>query len=554
MQTLFHDLRYGVRTLLRKPGFTFVAVITLALGIGANTAIFTVVTAVLLRPLPYPQSERMMMVGPSFGDGAVDYSGEPQFLFTREHQQAFAALALYQPIFSGVNLAGGNEAEYVEGLKVSLDFFRAVGVEPALGRSFTPQEDAVGGERVAILSADLWQRRFGADARLIGRTILVNGQQHTVVGVMPRGFEFIPDADVFVPLRPSLKGDRDPNCLMIGRMKDGVTPGQARADLKLVAEKYRATGAQKMKDGESMTAQPVQEYFAKDVRGLLWILLVAVGFVLLIACANVANLQLARAVDRRKEISVRRALGAGARRIVMMLVSEGVLLSAAGGALGLLLAWWGVGYLKAFIPEETIPLLGGITLDWRVLAFALAAAMLTGVVFGLAPASQVLKVDLNHTLKEGAGKGADGASRGRLRGALVVAEIALSLVLLIGAALLIRTFLNLRGVEPGFDPRHVLTFQVTPMGPQYEAGSQARDYYRRALERLSALPGVEAAAVTNSLPLSAQFRMPFEIAGLAEIPESAQFRVVSPDYFKVMKVAVRQGRAFTEGDAPNSEP
>jgi putative ABC transport system permease protein len=556
MGPLIQDLRYGARMLAKNPGFTLIAVLTLALGIGANTAIFSVVNAVMLRPLPYPQPERLVMVGPTTG-GELDTTGEPQFLFIHEQQQSFAALMLYQPVFSGINLAGGNEPEYVEGAKVSFDFFRVVGFEPAIGRGFTPQEDRPGGEPVAVISADLWRRRFGGDASVIGRPALINGRHHTVIGVMPQGFtgfEFLSGADIFVPLRPSMQGDPNPNYMMVGRLKDGVSLKQARADLQLVAEKYRAIKQREMDPRESVTAQPIQEYLAKDVRGLLWILMTTVGFVLLIACANVANLQLTRAVDRRKEVAVRLALGAGLRRVVMMLVTEGMLLALIGGLVGALLAWWSNDYLTAFVPEQAIPLVGKITLDWRVLAFALAAAALTGVVFGLAPAGQVLKLDLNQTLKEGAGKGAGGAARGRLRNALVVTEIALSLVLLIGAALLVRTFVNLHRVEPGFDPRHVLTFQATPMGPQYATAEQNREFYRRALERLNAAPGVEAAAMTSTLPLSSQFRIRMEVVGRPTIPESVQFRVISPNYFKVMKTPVRQGRVFTENDAPNSEP
>jgi predicted permease len=556
MGPLILDLRYGARMLAKNPGFTLIAVLTLALGIGANTAIFSVVNAVMLRPLPYPQPERLVMVGPTTG-GELDTTGEPQFLFIHEQQRSFAALMLYQPIFSGINLAGGNEPEYVEGAKVSFDFFRVVGFEPAIGRGFTPQEDRPGGEPVAVISADLWRRRFGGDASVIGRPALINGRHHTVIGVMPQGFagfEFLSRADIFVPLRPSMQGDPNPNYMMVGRLKDGVSLKQARADLQLVAEKYRAIKQREMDPRESVTAQPIQEYLARDVRGLLWILMTTVGFVLLIACANVANLQLARAVDRRKEVAVRLALGAGLRRVVMMLVTEGMLLALIGGMVGALFAWWSIDYLTAFVPDQAIPLVGKITLDWRVLAFALAAAALTGVVFGLAPAGQVLKLDLNQTLKEGAGKGGGGGARGRLRNALVVAEIALSLVLLIGAALLVRTFVNLHRVEPGFDSRHVLTFQTTPMGPQYAAAGQNREFYRRALERLNAAPGVEAAAMTSTLPLSSQFRIRVEVVGRPTIPESVQFRVISPDYFKVMKTPVRQGRVFTENDAPNSEP
>lgn len=553
MQNLVQDLSYGVRGILKSPMFSLVAVATIALGIGATTTIFSVVNAVALRPLPYPKPEQLMIVGPSQNEDEAGYCGVPQYLFTRDQAQGFSALALYQPIFTGVNLAGGDEAEYIEGIKVSKEFFRAVGVEPFLGRGFTPQEDSADGERVAVISGDLWRRRFGGDPGLIGRSVSLNGQSHIVVGVMPSGFEFIDDADVYVPIRPTPQSDANPNHLMFGRLKDGVGLGQARADLKRIADQYRAASAQKINERETLSALPVQRYMAREVQGALWILLGAVGFVLLIACVNVANMQITRAIERRREIAVRLALGAKPGRILRMLVTEGILLSLLGGLTGVLLAWWGLDVLKRFLPEGMLPLVGEITLDWRVGAFALAAATLTGLVFGLAPATQTLSIDLNHALKEGAGQTAGGATQGRLRGALAVIEVALSVVLLVGAGLLIRTFVNLNRVEPGFDPKHLLTFQATPMGPRYKSSDQTQEYYRQALERLSALPGVESAAVTNVLPLSAQFRMGFEIPGRPLAPESAQLRAVSPAYFEALKTSVVRGRAISDSDGPGAD-
>ncbi len=549
MQTLWQDLRYGARMMSKQPGFTLIAALTLSLGIGANTAIFSVVNAVLLRPLTYPDPGRLMQIGQS-GTGGDDGSvGEPKFLFWRDQNQTFEAMALYQPIGSGVNLASGNDAEYVSALKVSLDFFRALGVAPSLGRGFTREEDQPGGERVAIVSYGLWRRRFGADEGLIGRSVAINGANHTVVGVLPPGFQFLPDADVFTPLRPSPEGDSDSNYGAIGRLKPGGAEAQAQADLKLVAEKYRAAFPRRMQPNESAAAVSLQRSQTADVRSLLWLLLGAVSFVLLIACANVANLQLTRAAARQKEMAVRKALGASRARVARQLITEGVLLALVGGGAGLLLAVWGMDGLTRLIPEGALPYLGEITLDWRVLAFALAASLATGLVFGLAPAFQMARVDVNRALKEGTSRGTTAAAQGRLRGGLVVAEVALSLLLLIGAALMIQTFINLRRVAPGFDPRNVLTFQISPSGPNYDTTAKTSDFYRRALERVKSLPGVEAAAVTSNLPLSAQFRMPFAVEGQPPRPESVQLRLITPEYFRALRIPLRQGREFAETDA-----
>ncbi len=552
MNSLWNDLRYGIRMLLKNGGFTLIAVLTLALGIGANTAIFSIVNAVLLRPLPYPEPERLLYVGQQYRSGLAG-SGEPKFLFWREHSQSFEVLACYSG-YGGAdgNLSGGNEPEFVRGLRVSHDFFRVFGVQPAAGRAFSKEEDTPGAAPAAILSDGLWRRRFGAEKNLIGRTVLLNNRSVTVVGIMPPDFRLGFDADLFVPMQAQPTANHDPNATVVGRLKPGVTIGQAQAEMNLIAGKYRAAFPGHMLEGESVGVQPYRDSFTGDLSSYLWILLGAVGFLLLITCANVANLQLTRATTRRREIAVRMALGAGAGRIARQLLTEGVLLALIGGIAGLLLAVWATELLVTLIPEGLLPGLAEIRLDWRVLTFAFAAAIGTGLLFGLAPAWQSRKVDVNTALKEQAGRGT--VARGRLRGALVVAELALSLVLLIGAGLLIRTFVNLIGVEPGFDPHNVLTGQVAIAGDRYESAGEAAGFYRAALDRLRAIPGVESAAITNKLPLDWQFNMPVVFASNPDQIESVQLRMISPEYFKVMRIAVRQGRAFTDADNAGAPP
>ncbi|MDQ5837637.1 MAG: ABC transporter permease, partial [Acidobacteriota bacterium] len=552
MRTLLQDVRYGLRAMSKSPGFTLVAVFTLALGIGANTAIFSVVSAVLLRPLPYPEAERLVYVGQQYG-GEFSGSGEPKFLFWREQSRSFEALACYSGYGgAGGNLAGGREAEYVGGLRVSEDFFRALGVYPSMGRPFTHDEDTPGGPRVAILSDGLWRRSFGADRDLIGKTVQLNGQPLTVVGVMPPQFRFSSGADLFVPMRAQPRNNVDPNAEVVGRLKPGVSLQQAQAELKVIAEKYRAAFPGQMMANESVGAEPYQDLFTEGVAKYLWIFLGAVSLLLLIACANVANLQLSRATARQREIAVRMALGASGGRIVRQLLTEGLLLALAGGAAGLLIAAWGMEVLTALIPQGFLPRVAEVRLDWRVLVFALAASVLTGLLFGAAPAWQARRTDVNASLKKSAGRGA--SARGRLRGALVVAEVALSLVLLVGAGLLVRTFTNLLAVAPGFDPRGVLTFQVNLGGEHYNTTEKSAAFFRDALGRISRLPGVEAAAVTNRLPLDWQFNMPVNFPDKPEQGQSLQVRMITPDYFRVMKIDVRQGRAFDDGDNPSGQP
>ena len=552
MGTFWQDLRYGARILAAKPGFTLIAVVTVALGIGATTAIFSVVNAVLLRPLPYPDAYRLLYIGQQYRIGLAG-SGEPKFLFWREQSKSFEALAAYSRFGgAGGNLWGGSEPEFVRGLRVSEDFFRVLGVYPASGRAFTKAEDTPGGARVAIISDGSWRRRFGGNTTLIGQSVLLNDQPVTIVGIMPPQFRLGFAADLFVPMQARLTANYDPNATVIGRLNRGVTIDQARAELKVIADEYRAAFPKQMQEGESIGAQSYQESFIGNVAQLLWILLGAVSFLLLIACANVANLQLTRAAGRQREIAVRLALGAGTGRIVRQLLTEGVLLALVGGSAGLLLAVWSAELLKALMPDGLLPTVAEISVDWRVLAFAFTAAIATGLLFGLAPAWQARKVDVNTSLKENPGKG--GTGRGRLRGALVVAEVALSLVLLVGAGLLIRTFSNLLSVAPGFDPHNVLTCQLALSGERYDTTEEAAAFYRDALERISALPGVEAAAITNKLPLDWQFNMPVVFPNTPDKMEIVQFRMISPNYFRVMKIAVQRGRAFIETDNASAPP
>ena len=552
MYTLWQDLRYGARMLSKKPSFTLVAVMTLALGIGATTAVFSILNGVLLRPLPYPNADQLLYVGQQY-KGGLSGSGEPKFLFWHEQSKSFEALAAYSSFGdAGGNMAGGNEAEYVRGMRVSEEFFRAFGIYPALGRTFTKEEDTPGSTRVAILSDGLWRRRFGGNVNLIGQSVLLNDKAITVVGIMPPRFRLAGNPDLLVPMQAQPNAHQDPNAEVVGRLKSGVTLQQAQAELKIIAEKYRAAFPRQMQEGESIAVQPYQELFTGDLSKYLWILLGAVGFLLLIACANVANLQLTRAAARQREIAVRMALGAGGGRIMRQLLTEGILLALIGGGAGLLLATWGTELLLLMLPDNLLPSVAVIGLDWHVLIFALTATIATGLLFGLAPAWQVRKVDVNTALKENAGKG--GTGHGRLRGALVVSEMALSLVLLVGAGLLIRTFTNLLGVGAGFDPHQVLTFQIALNGERYDTTAESAAFYRDALERISGLPGVESAAIINKLPLDWQFNMPVVFSNSPEKVQNVQFRMISPDYFRTMKIPIRQGRPFTAADNAAAPP
>ena len=556
IETIWQDLRYGIRMLLKKPAFTLIAFFTLALGVGAITAIFTVVNAVLLRSLPYPESEKLMEAGRVFaGSDDVSALSEPKFVFLRDHNQSFEAVTATQGMGSNTYLSDETQTEYISGLMVSADFFRVLGVLPARGRGFTKEEDSPAGERIVILGDGLWRRRFASDTGLVGKSITLNGNAYAVVGIMPPAFEYFGAQDVFVPMgvNPASKNEGH-NWTVIGRLKPSVTTAQARSELNLVFEKFSAIYPKQVQEKETFGVRNWRLNMTSSVRELLWILLGAVSFVLLIACANVANLQLTRAAVRQKEMAIRMAIGGSSWRLIRQLLTEGVVLALMGGCGGLLLAIWGLDAMRMLLPEGMIPRADEISLDARVLAFCLAASLLSGIVFGLAPAWRMLRVDVNSALKEGASKMGAGSARGRFSSVLVVVEVALALALTVGAGLLLRTFANLRNVEPGFETQNLLSFQISPRGKNYDTVAKVNDLYSRGLERLRGLPGVEAAAVTNKLPLDRWLNMPYRLAGQSEWTGSVEYRLISPDYFRVMKMAVREGRQFDQNDAIGAEP
>jgi predicted permease len=561
MSAIAADLRHSVRVLLKSPGFTTVAVAALALGIGANTAIFSVVNAVLLKPLPYPESDRIMSVMRGFKAGYGQSVSIPKFNFWRENK-VFDAFAVYNSGV-GMNLGGVDRPEQVQGTQVSLDYFRVFGAKPVLGRTFLPQEDRPGGGRVAVISESLWERRFGRDPNIVGRTITLNNDVYSIVGVISKSFQPDPPVDVFLPLQPDPNSNNQGHYLACaGRLKPGVTLAAANAEMKLAGERFRRANPKWMGDDETVLVKPMQEVVGGDVRLPLLILTGAVGFVLLIACANVANLLLARAADRQREIAIRAAIGANRFRIVRQLLTESIVLAVVGGALGLLIGGWGVRALLALSPGD-IPRITGrdhdvmLSLDWRVVAFTFGIAVLTGIVFGLFPAIQVSRTQLSSTLKENSGRSATGLKQNRTRSALIVVEIALALVLLAGATLMIRTFQALRGADPGFDPHHVLTMQTGMGGTRYATTTHVENLNRELLPRIEALPGVIAAASAIVLPLEGGIDLPFTIAGRPLQGKNLyhgdeQWRCISPHYFTALKVPLLRGRFFDDHDDSKS--
>ncbi len=555
MGTLRQDLRYALRVLVRSPGFTAVAVLALALGIGANSAIFTIVNSVLLRPLPYPESERLLLAVRKYPRGHTATISIPKFDYWRRHNRVFENLTVFDVVGAGYNLSDGGEPERLRGVRVSAEFFQVVGVSPALGRGFLAEDDRPGNPHVVVINHGLWKRRFGGEAGVIGKTLTLGGEGYTVVGVMPAGFQFYPEADIWTPLQPVVKSTDVSNYLIcLGRLKPGMTRERAELEMQGVARQLRQDNPRLMGETESIGLNSLHEELVGDVRPALLVLLGAVGCVLLIACANVANLLLARAAARNKEIAIRVALGAGRFRLIRQLLTESALLALAGGGVGLLLGFWGLKLLLASSPAK-IPMVV-IGMDVRVLGFTLAVALLTGVLFGLAPALNASRPDLNETLKEGTSRSTVGLGRRRLRGLLVVGEIALALVLVVGAALLIESFVRLRNVHPGFDPRNVVTMQMSLTGPKYADTARVDGFYRQVLQRVETLPGVEAAATVTNLPFEQGPDMPFNIEGRADTDDNpgAQWRAITPDYFRVMKIPLLRGRYFTLGDTGQSAP
>ncbi len=549
METLLQDLRYGARMMLKNPGFTSVAVITLALGIGANTAIFSVIDSVLLKPLPYREPDRIFQVLRRYPEGMVASVSATKFSFYRQHNQTFEALAVCDILGAGLNLLVGGEAHYVGSLQVSADLFPVLGVNPLLGRTFTAAEDQPGGARVIVISHSLWKRLFNGDRQIVGKTVSLGGEAQTVVGVMPPGFQTDPSAEIWIPLRPVFDAaDKGNNYLMLGRIKPGVTPERAQADLDRVRALMRKDYPSHVGDDETVAIARYQDRLIGDTKRPLLLLLGAVGFVLLIACANVANLLLARAAARSKEIAVRAALGAGRLRLTRQLLTESLLLAGTGAALGLTLAHFGLKALIALIPDS-LPRASEIGIDPTALLFTLGIAASAGILFGLAPALDARRLNLAGALREG-GRTTGAASRARLRNLLVVSEIALSAILLIGAALLIRTFANLRNEHLGFDPRNALTLKVSLSDPRYLSASGSERFFRQVIERLKQIPGVESAAYVTTLPTEICPDLPVQIEGRRQNDMvDAYYKHVTPDYFRAMSIPLRQGRQFEDRDS-----
>jgi putative ABC transport system permease protein len=554
MRTLLQDMRYGMRMLMKRPGFTLIAVFTLALGIGANTAIFSVINGVLLRPLPYAESDRLVRVYEKrlkLGRQRNSVSA-PDFFDWRNRNRVFEDLAAYTPW--STNLTGGEEPERLMGTVTTASLFSVLGVHPALGRAFLPEEDQPNGNRVVVLSHHLWQRRFGSDPGIVGKPIVLNGNPYTVVGVMPAGFEF-PSKETelwaTLGLDPSNQEGRGSHFLdVIARLKPGVTLQQAQTNMDTVAGELEKQ--YQVNTGHGVNIFPLYEEIIGSVRPALMVLLGAVGFVLLIACANVANLLLVRTVGRQKEIAIRTTLGASRRRIIQQLLTESILLGVLGGALGLLLAFWGTDLLISISPTD-MPRISEISIDRRVLAFTFATSLLTGVIFGLLPAFQALRINVNESLKiEGRGT-VGSSSRSRARSVLIVMEVALALVLLVGAGLLIKSFKRLQEVDPGFKADQVLTMQLSLPRSKYPKPEQQAAFMQQALERIASAPGVDSVSAVVAPPLSGfSASRYFQIEGRPPQPAgegfNTGFNAASPDYFRTLSIPLLEGRDFTRQD------
>ena len=558
METLLTDLRYALRMMRRDVSFTAVAVAALALGIGANTAIFTVVDAVLLQPLPYAQSDRIMRVARQFRTGIGNSVSIPKFMAWRQNQ-SFEALTLYDLGALAMNLGTGDPPQVVRSLRVSAEFFAVFGVKPLVGRTFAPVEDLPGAPAVALMSDAIWKSRFGGSPDVLARPILLNGSPYSVIGILPAGFHSDPDAEVWVPLQADPRSTNQGNYLNVaGRLKPAVAVAAAQAEMTVIGEQFRKTNPKWMDDEESVAVVSMRDAVAGEVRTALLILAGAVALVLLIACANVANLLLARAAGRQRELAIRSAMGADRWRVGRQLLTESVLLAIFGGALGLALGAWGVRVLLYFVPGN-IPRLTDANgahavipvLDARVALFTVGVSVFTGLLFGLLPALRTSKPDLSSTLKESGGRSGTGLHQ-RARALLVIAEVALALVLLVGAALLVRTFLDLRSVDPGFDPKHVLTFQTSLTGRGYGTTASVDSLSTQVIRRLEAIPGVMSAATTIALPVENGIDLPFTIVGKApasgDYNGDEQWRSVSPHYFDAFRIPLVRGRLFNETD------
>ena len=562
METVIRDVRYGFRSLLKHPGFTALVILTLALGIGASTGIFSVVNTVMLRPLPYPNADRVVAIQELDPRGKRGQVTPANFLDWRAQNTVFQHLAAIHT--RPANLALGDQAERIDLAMASANLFEVFGTTPHSGRFFIPTDEQAGHPPIVVLSYSLWQRRFGANPQLVGNSITLDGQNYTVVGIAPAGFQYPDKTEVWIPpfrLAPALSERMDPTQVRgfgflsaVALLKPGVTVPQAAGEMETITARLR----QQYPESNNRRFNRVVSLHTDlvgDTGGMLWLLFGAVSFVLLIACANVANLLLAQAASRQKEMAIRTALGASRWRVTQQLLIESTVLALAGGALGLLLALWSVAIMTGLLPKD-FPRLAEISMDWRVLAFTLGASVLTGILFGLAPALQVSKGDVQKSLKE-SGRGTSGSRHhNRLRNALIVGEVALSVVLLVGAGLLFRSFIQLQSVKAGFNPEQLLTLRLTPSGPRYAADPDYMSFYSQVMNRVSVLPAVHSVGAINTLPLLKGPTTGVRIEGgpvlrRDQMP-STHFRSVSSGYFQTMNVPIVQGRAFTERDTQDA--
>jgi len=566
METLLQDLRFGVRTLAKSPGFAVVALLTLALGIGANSAIFSVINAILLRPLSYKNPEQLMLVNHNYQKinlkASVSAFG---FAHYRDNAKSFESLTAVTGW--AANLTGEGEPERLTGQTVSANFFELLGANAAMGRTFAVGEDSEGKNRVVVLSHGFWQRRFGGDRNILNKTLSLNGENYTVVGVMPPSFQYgrefgmivdLWSPIVFTPQQLSSNSITNEFLSVIGRLRPGVSQQQAQAEMHNIAANLR----QQYMQGADATNWDLlltsfREQVVGDISTMLWIVMLVVGFVLVIACANVANLLLARAAARQKEIAVRTALGARRWRIIRQLLTESLLLSVVGGAFGLLIGYWGVKALVA-LNEDRIPRANEISLDWKVLLFTFGVSIVTGVLFGIVPAIQTTKTDLHETLKEG-GRNAAATTKQWIRSSLVVVEIALALAVLVGAGLLVKSFLHVQQVNPGFNPEGMLTMHLSLPMTKYSEAPQRANFYKQVINDVRSLPGVQSVGAVSVLPLSGggssgSFRIEGrDVPPGQSSPHGARWAATS-DYFKTMGIPLIRGRYFEERDTAEALP
>lgn len=550
---MMQDLRFGARMFVKNPVVTFAAILALALGIGANTAIFSVVNGVLLRPLPYPEPERLLQA--HWQQEKSEFLGLTALVlnFWAEHSQMLD-VAGYEGINSGFNLAGVSEPRRVQGVKVSSGFLRVLGIEPTLGRSFTAEEDRPGAVPVAIISETLWRHDFNGDPNIIGREALLNGEQLTIIGVLPPRFQFESHPDILLPLRArSVVEDDGQNIGMIVRLRPGATLAAAQAEAGQLIAALRSQYPRHLKQGDrGVRFGSYQSSVVGDVGRMLWLLFGAVALVLLIACANVASLLLARAATRRGEMAVRVALGASRGRLMRQLLTESWLLAISGSVVGLMLAAWGVPVLLSMAPAG-IPRINEVGLDAQAVLFTIGVSILTSIIFGLAPAWQATRLDLGAAINASAGRALARTGDWRMRRLLIVGEIALAIALLTGAALLLRSFVALRGVELGFNPDQLTGAQIALAGEKYRSAANVASFEDRLIARLASLPGVAAVATASNLPLQRGLRVGMNINGRAP-GKSLQVRAISPDYFRVLGLKLVRGRELTSADNSSSAP